>query len=152
MRPTEVKFSLQCTTVPHSVARREYRVVAHAAGVLIRRGDHVLAVRRRDSVRWGLPVGGVEPGEGEAEAATRELREETGFIVRPEDLVEVLREIDVTGALVVTFEAPDPGGEPTPGEGEAPCGFVPWHVVTSSPTAAFPAYNSMLRDRVLGCS
>ena len=40
-------------------------------------GDRVLLQRRDDTVRWGLPGGGVEPGESVAGAIVREVREET---------------------------------------------------------------------------
>lgn len=35
---------------------------------------------------WELPGGGMEPGEGVAATAARELAEETGFVVRPEQV------------------------------------------------------------------
>lgn len=42
----------------------------------------LLLVRRADDDTWGLPGGGVEPGESWGEAAHRECMEETGWQVR----------------------------------------------------------------------
>jgi ADP-ribose pyrophosphatase YjhB (NUDIX family) len=41
-----------------------------------------LLVRRADDGSWGLPGGGVEPGESWSDAALRECTEETGWLVR----------------------------------------------------------------------
>ena len=52
-------------------------------------GERVLLVHIRDGsnpdfgTSWELPGGGIEPGESWAEAAVRELREETGLSVSP---------------------------------------------------------------------
>jgi ADP-ribose pyrophosphatase YjhB (NUDIX family) len=64
-----------------------------AAGVVVVRDDTVLAVREHG--RWGLPKGGVEPGEFFAEAAAREATEETGLDVTVGDLAFV-SEIRIT--------------------------------------------------------
>ncbi|WP_421704056.1 NUDIX hydrolase [Aliiroseovarius sp.] len=53
---------------------------------VVLRGDQVLLVQRgKDPGRglWGYPGGGVEWGESVAEAAIRELREETGVLATP---------------------------------------------------------------------
>ena len=52
-------------------------------------GDRVLLQRRDDTLRWGLPGGGVEPGESVTCAIVREVREETGLDVEPLRLIGV---------------------------------------------------------------
>ena len=49
----------------------------------------VLLQRRDDTRRWGLPGGGVEPGETVRQALIREVREETGLDVEPLRLIGV---------------------------------------------------------------
>jgi 8-oxo-dGTP diphosphatase len=64
-------------------------------GVLavVARGNRVLLVRRErdpDRGKWGFPGGLVELGETVAEAALRELFEETGIAAEAEAAVEVI--------------------------------------------------------------
>lgn len=57
---------------------------AAAASIAVFDADRVLLVRRRQAPfagRWSLPGGRIEPGESAAEAAARELAEETGLTV-----------------------------------------------------------------------
>jgi len=58
------------------------------ATVICRRNDEILYVRK-PKARWTLPGGKVEANESPAQAAERELREETGLIL--EDLSYVTR-------------------------------------------------------------
>lgn len=50
----------------------------HSAGGLVVRGDEVLLIATAGGRRWQLPKGHLEAGELPAEAAVREVREETG--------------------------------------------------------------------------
>ena len=52
-------------------------------------GRRLLLQKRTDSGLWALPVGWSEVGETPAAGIAREVREETGLIVRPERLIGV---------------------------------------------------------------
>jgi dATP pyrophosphohydrolase len=58
--------------------------------VVVRRGEEFLVVHRtpRGGAYWHGIAGGVESGESAAEAAARELREETGFAAQPLEIAE----------------------------------------------------------------
>lgn len=75
-----------------------------AVGVVCLRGDDVLLIRRGAPPlqdRWSLPGGRIEWGERTADAALRELKEETGCDA---DLVGL---IDVVDAVLTKSGAPD---------------------------------------------
>ncbi|MEV4414089.1 NUDIX domain-containing protein [Catellatospora sp. NPDC049609] len=65
-------------------------VVRAACGVVVYdEAGRVLLMRRHGEGTWGLPGGGVEPGETWAQAAIRECREETGWEVRLDGLLGI---------------------------------------------------------------
>lgn len=57
--------------------------------IVIDEWERLLLERRSDNGLWGLPGGGVEPGESILETAAREVFEETGLTVRITGLVGV---------------------------------------------------------------
>lgn len=56
---------------------------------VVRRGDHLLLVRRRDNGEWTPVTGIMDPGEEPAVAAAREAMEETGVEIRVDRLAMV---------------------------------------------------------------
>lgn len=64
------------------------------AGVVATSDDLILLVREPyddGELQWGIPGGRVGEDESFAEGATRELFEETGLVVSPNDLEEISR-------------------------------------------------------------
>ncbi|HEY2507730.1 MAG TPA: NUDIX domain-containing protein [Streptosporangiaceae bacterium] len=60
-----------------------------AMGVVLDDSGHVLLARRADNGHWVLPGGIIDPGEHPADAAAREVQEETGVIAVPDVLTSV---------------------------------------------------------------
>jgi 8-oxo-dGTP diphosphatase len=75
-------------------SNRGARVERSAGGaVLTLREDvpHLIMIATRGSTRWGLPKGAANPGETAAQAAVREVEEETGVraeVIRPLETIE----------------------------------------------------------------
>ena len=58
-----------------------------SCGVIVTDGARILLGHATRSPRWDIPKGAAEPGESLANAAVRELREETGLVAPPDELV-----------------------------------------------------------------
>jgi ADP-ribose pyrophosphatase YjhB (NUDIX family) len=95
------RFCENCATVV-------YRNPSPTASVVVVDGDRVLLIKRAlepDAGEWGLPAGFLELDESPAEAAARELREETGLSVSPADLdlLDTVTSVGVSGRHVVSL-------------------------------------------------
>jgi 8-oxo-dGTP diphosphatase len=74
-----------------------------AIGAIIVDAGRVLLVRRGSEPlkdQWSLPGGALELGESLAEGVVREVREETGLVVEPVELVELLDRIHRYGGRI----------------------------------------------------
>ena len=76
-------------------------VIRPGVAAVIFRDEAVLLQRRDDNGKWGLPGGGVEPGESVRAAIVREVREETGLAVEPVRLIGVYS--DPLNHQIVTY-------------------------------------------------
>ncbi|HWB48757.1 MAG TPA: NUDIX hydrolase [Stellaceae bacterium] len=86
-----------------------------SCGVIVTDGERVLLGHASRSPRWDIPKGGVEPGESLAQAACRELREETGLAaseaaLRPLGVKPYLRNKDLALFVWRIDHLPDPAG------------------------------------------
>ncbi|MBN9478759.1 MAG: NUDIX hydrolase [Bordetella sp.] len=103
-----------------------------AVGVVCLRGDEVLLIRRGKPPRqgeWSLPGGRIEPGERLADAALRELREETGVEAELIGLIDVVDGLFPEAGrhyVLIDYAARWRSGEPVAGDDAAEAAFLPF--------------------------
>lgn len=100
------------------------------AGVVCLRGDAVLLIRRGRPPKqgeWSLPGGRIEPGERAADAALRELREETGVEAEITGVLDVVDGIFPEAGrhyVLIDYAARWVSGEPAAGDDALEARFV----------------------------
>ena len=121
--------------------RREREpLVVHQAVVVGAEG--VLLAVRSELRGWELPGGTAEPGESGAQAAAREVREETGIEVDPPRLVAEFERTGFRPHTARIYRARPNGGVLRPSD-ETP--RVGWFRSDALPDTLFPWYREPLR-------
>jgi len=120
-----------------------------AAGVVRNDAGELLLGRRADTGTWGIPGGIIEPGEEPADAAVREIFEETGVIAMPEMLAAVTvsgpityRNGDQVRYLELLFRCRAVGGNAQVNDSESV--EVGWH-----PAGNLPQLPDRVRKRIM---
>ncbi|MGV0625741.1 NUDIX hydrolase [Mycolicibacter minnesotensis] len=115
---------------------------------VVRRGEEVLLVKRADNGIWAPVTGIVDPGEEPADAAVREVAEETGVTAVPERLAWVHVTAPVTHVngdraqyLDHVFAMRWVAGEPYPADEEST--DARWY-----PRSALPELPERMRARI----
>ena len=120
--------------------------------IILVKDRKVLLVKRGNKPykgQWCLPAGFAESGESIAEAALRELEEETGVkgkIVQLQD-VDSCSNYFYGDLLFLTFEVEQTGGEPRAGDDAVAVRYFP---IEKVPQFAFPSNSKALQSYVEG--
>ena len=133
-------------------------VIRPAVSAFILRREGVLLQKREDNGLWGLPGGGVEPGESVTEAIVREVREETGLEVEPVRLIGVYSSPahhqivtypngDVIHYVSSSFECRITGGEIACGPESLAC---EWFLPDRLPPGLMPIARIRIADALSG--
>jgi len=129
--------------------------VGVGVGVLIRRDDRLLLIRRRGvhgSGTWSTPGGHLDFGETPEACAIREAEEETGLIVSDVVFRGVTNDLfpqDGKHYITIWMEALAAEGEPTlaaPDESDA----IDWFPIARLPEPLFVSLDNLLSGRVYG--
>jgi 8-oxo-dGTP diphosphatase len=120
---------------------------AHDARVLVQgvvQGEAgVLLALRRELRGWELPGGRARTGEDERSALVREIREETGLVVEPVELVGEYRRRGFAAHCARVYRCRPGGGTLRPSD-DTPA--VAWYREGALPDTLFPWFRGPLLD------
>jgi 8-oxo-dGTP diphosphatase len=88
-----------------------YRHSVSVASVTVRDDGRILVIKRRDNGQWQAPGGILEADEQVEAGLRREVREETGVDVEPEQLTGVYKHMKL-GVVALVFRCRAVGGTP----------------------------------------
>ena len=114
--------------------------------VLIEKNDQVLMVQRMfdpQQGHWTLPSGFVDAGEDPIEAARRECQEETGYLIKDIELLDVLfsQEHPRGASILIVYRAVIQSGELKSGDDAKQAAFYSYH---NLPPLAFASTQTIL--------
>ena len=124
-------------------------MTALAVNVAVLHEGKILLTQREDFGTWILPSGGVEDGESIAQAAIREIKEETGLDVELTRLVGVYSRLNnMSPGYMILFTAKPVGGEIRcqPGETIA----VEWFAFDEIPSPLSAGHRRRIEDALSG--
>ena len=107
------------------------------------RQEQVVLILRDDFRIWGLPGGGIEPGETRDQAAVRETLEETGYQVALDRYVGSYRRPQLNGVRHI-FTAHITGGQPLQSGPETR--EVRWFPIHELPRRLTPSVHAIVAD------
>src|SRR5205823_54889 len=107
----------------------------------------VLLVKRTSPCAWELPGGNVDPGEPVKDAAVREVREETGLVVRVERLLGWYERTGFRPHRSPVYVCVPLSGALRPNQESFAVRFFP---AGRLPLGLFPWYRPLIRDAIAG--
>lgn len=131
------------------IENQETGVTRRGAMAVVLSADRkkVLLLRREIFILWDLPGGAIEAGEDPADAAVRECREETGYIIEIERLTGRYRHQSVYGRgdqLTYAYRAHTSGG--TPKRFGLEITGLRWCALPDFPSGFQPLHRQIVRD------
>lgn len=122
-----------------------------AVNVAVLQEGKILLTQREDFETWVLPGGGVEEGESLAQAAIREVKEETGLDVELTTLVGIYSRMgDWIPGYISLFAAKPIGGERRCQEGETIA--AEWFAFDELPGPLSLGHKKRIADAIAGVS